>query len=139
MSTLENNLFARLSTVVDEYYEGNASAFCRASGLSRQYYSKMKSEFEEERKEPDIGYQKLRGIISALINDTDVSLYWFLTGKGGMEAKSSDSPLSEQVDAHKRSVNALHESGKDSDEIAEYLVKNREVVLKFLRSLEDDA
>lgn len=136
MSNKFENIFNRLSYVVDNYYGGNASEFCRDIDISRQHYSNWKNEYEEEGKEPNIGFHIMKRILKTVVDKTNVNPVWLLIGEGEKVLSSGELHLIEQSSNHKNEVDQLDDSGRSPDEIAEYLLKNRKAVLEFLRSLE---
>jgi hypothetical protein len=134
MSNKNNNFFARLLFVIDKCFE-NEVAFYKKAGISRASYSNYKNEYEEEGKEPNLKLNTLKGVINAVTEECpEVSLAWLLTGKGEPEINSSRQTVDQKFEQHKNEVIDQRMSDKDEDQILEYLLKQQEVLLRYLKS-----
>lgn len=87
--------------------------------------------------------QKNRGSLDmgSLIASCDpgVNLHWLFNGEGSSRLDDSVGSVVERFSDYEDSINDLNKSDISRDEILEFLLKQQETVLDFLRKLKNDS
>jgi hypothetical protein len=134
-STNNDNFFLRVKYVVDKHYDGNQSAFARDMGIKRQYVNKWYQEYDKKDKQPNPGQDILSSIVSGLLRNTEVNPLWFITGRGPKTNEQDVQKVSEKFSDYEASLSDLDNVDISEDDFLQFVLKQQEAVLNFLRTL----